>query len=170
MQRAVPRRRGLILLVGTLLVLAGTAWSATPRTHSKAPHATPKARSHAAVAVAKAPKSVTRHTTPAAKTVQSNPLAGTAGMRIFKDPQNGETGPPTLENAAIINSESADPIDVRNIPQVRLPNGGWELLIDGRIEDAAVMQIDANGNRVMRCVNDPKAALQQAPAPQREDR
>ena len=95
-------------------------------------------------------------------------------MRIFKDPETGEIGPPTAENAAAIARESEPPMDVTNIPQVQLPNGGWELLLDGRIEDAVIMKIDSKGNRVMSCTNDPKTAHKKAavaaPSPQREDR
>jgi hypothetical protein len=103
--------------------------------------------------------------------VAPTPVAGEAGMRIFKDPETGEIGPPTAENAAILARDAQPEVDVRNLPQIPLPNGGYELLIDGKIEDAMIMQIDAKGNRVVRCVNDPKAALKQVPqAPAREDR
>jgi hypothetical protein len=185
MKRTLVRRRGLFLFAGALLALAGIAWGAGFGTHAVAPHAaaainvagvrhlnspsvsSPSATSPAAVSVA-APSMA-----PASTSIQSSPVAGEAGMRIFKDPETGEVGPPTAENAAILASESQTPVDVSSIPEVRLPNGGWKLMLQGRVEDAVIMKIDAKGNRVMTCVTDPKAALKapaSAPAQQREDR
>lgn len=180
MKRPLARSRGPILLAGTLLVLASVAWGAAVRPHASArkPVAHARiARVHRAtpstakpkVAVAVAPRAAA-----ALAKSQPAPVAGQAGMRIFRDPESGDIGPPTAENAAILAREAAPEVDVTNIPQVQLPNGGWELLLDGRIEDAAIIRLDAQGHRVMTCTNDPKTALKQTPAPapsqQREDR
>ena len=52
-----------------------------------------------------------------------------------------------------------------------LPDGSEMLELNGTIEDYTIIQLDANGQKVVRCVEDPKAAAQPLPpAPQREDR
>jgi hypothetical protein len=96
-------------------------------------------------------------------------------MRIFRDPETGEVGPPTAENARALalESQGKPAVDVSRLRQIPLPNGGW-MIETGDVEDALVMQIDKNGNRVMRCVSDPRAAHRHAAkgpvAPVREDR
>jgi hypothetical protein len=178
MKRTARSHRRVLLLAGALLALAGIAWGAASRPHAGATPTAAVARSVSAPAVKPATvHSQTAAVVPAPRVARSRssvaptPVAGEAGMRIFKDPETGEIGPPTAENAAILARDAQPEVDVRNLPQIPLPNGGYELLIDGKIEDAMIMQIDAKGNRVVRCVNDPKAALKQVPqAPAREDR
>jgi hypothetical protein len=180
MKRAVRTHRRVFLLAGTLLVLAGIAWGAAARPHSSAPSTIAVVSPAPAQTVNPQPAPVlatarvaSKHVTSQSQTpVQKSSLAaGEAGMRIFKDPETGEIGPPSAENAAIIARDAGPEVDVTKLPVVQLPNGGYELLIDGKNEDAMIMQIDAKGNRVVRCVQDQKAALKQTPqAPAREDR
>ena len=88
-------------------------------------------------------------------------------MRAFIDPETGlitSTPPP----GAIV-PEEARPEPV--LEQVTLPDGSVMMDLKGTLQDYMVLQLDANGKKVVRCVEDPKAALQQTPpAPQREDR
>lgn len=174
MKHSLARRRGSIVLAATILVLAGIAWGAAIRPHTGARRADPIAASPttqpaAAAAVAQqlahVPSTHISSTTTVTQSVpQSVPMAGDAGMRIFRDPETGEIGPPTEENAAIIAQDSDVPFDNTKLPTVNLPGGGVELLIDGKIEDAVVLKIDAQGHRVMTCVTDEKAAHKHAPA------
>ena len=86
-------------------------------------------------------------------------------MRIFRDPETGEIGPPTAENIEMI-ARTEPEVDATNLPVVALPGGGYELLIDGKIEDAVVMTIGPDGRRTVSCVDDPasvhKAAAQKS--------
>jgi hypothetical protein len=179
MKRSSLHRRPLILVAGTLIVLASIAWGAAYHPHARVSRtaATSSTAPRPAVAATAPTAAVTAPTaavTPVRATVEPTPAAGQAGMRIFRDPETGEIGPPTAENAAAIAREAGEPVDNAHLPVVRLPNGGYELLIDGKIEDAMVMTIDKKGNRVVKCVqNDPTAHQQEpalAPAPAREDR
>ena len=170
MKHSLARRRGSIVLAATILVLAGIAWGAATRPHTGARRADPIAASPttqpaAAAAVAQQLAHVpSTHVSSTTAVTPSAPMAGEAGMRIFRDPETGEIGPPTEENAAIIAHDSDVPFDNTKLPTVNLPGGGVELLIDGKIEDAVVMKIDAQGHRVVTCVTDEKAAHKHAPA------
>ena len=156
MKRAGPRL-GFLLLTTAVLTMAGLAWGA-----AAGPHRTTASVRHA-----------TRHTSKAhhAQTAGNPRIAPAAAMRIFKDPESNQIGPPTAQSAAQLSRELPPQVDVSTLPQVKLANGGYELLIDGKVEDAVVMKLDAKGHRVISCVTNQKAALQ-APAPpaQREDR
>ncbi len=181
MNRDVPRYSRILILAGALLVVASIAWgtASVPRSASRhagatvrktAAHVTPAGAARLA-AHARVPKSPsTAHKTTAA--ANTAPAAGEAGMRIFKDPETGQVGPPTAENAAILAREAPVEIDRANLPVIKLAQGGIEVLT-GQIEDAVVVKIDSRGHRVFTCTTDPKAALKTpaapAPAP-REDR
>lgn len=94
------------------------------------------------------------------------------GMRAFIDPETGQLGAPpvlpplTPEEQASLNPES----DLQPV-QITLPDGSVMVDLKGTCQEYSVMQLDADGRKVVRCVHDPKTALQNpAPAPQREDR
>jgi hypothetical protein len=91
-------------------------------------------------------------------------------MRIYRDPQTGEIGPPTSDMVIAVEPGSSE--DASNLQQVIRPDGSAMINLQGRFQESMVIQLDANGKRVVRCVTDPKAALQQPPsqAPQREDK
>jgi hypothetical protein len=176
MKRAAPHH-GIFLLAGTLLVLASIAWAAPARPRSSAPRAASTAKKSVARAqVARRHVAATASKSPVATKRVAPAPAGQAGMRIFRDPETGEIGPPTAENARAISLESLGrpSVDVSQLKQTQLSDGrGWMIETSG-IEDALVMQIDKNGNRVMKCVTDQKAAHQHVTkgpvAPVREDR
>jgi hypothetical protein len=149
MKRALSRT----LLVASMLLVAGVAAAAATR-----PATSPARKAHA--------RTNTHRSTP----LVTKAVPGAAGMRIFRDPETGEIGPPTAENTASLVAEK--PVDVTTLPVVALPGGGYELLIDGKIEDAVVVKKAANGKLVWMCTQDPHTANQKpAPAaPKREDR
>ena len=107
---------------------------------------------------------------PSEKTPDATPLDH--GMRAFIDPETGQLGAPpvlpplTPEEQARLNPDSGlQPI------QITLPDGSVMVNLMGTCQEYSVMQLGADGRKVVRCVHDPKTALQNpAPAPQREDR
>jgi hypothetical protein len=184
----VPSHRRTLVLLVTPVALAGIAWGAVLQpvgqartTHAPASVAPATVAPAPVAAVAQTPAApaapVTR--TEAATTNAATPtVAGEAGMRIFRDPVTGEIGPPPADAGAQMES-AVVPIDDAGLLQVRLPDGSYMVDLQGRFQESMVMQIDANGNRVVRCVDDPKKAFQQKPmlvapvapqAPVREDR
>ncbi len=117
------------------------------------------------------PPAVTPATAPAASpapAVQPIETPAEAGMRAYIDPETGLiTSQPSGVQPVEISSDKEPPVLV---PEIR-PDGSLLLDLKGTVEDFMVLQLDANGKKVMRCVEDPKAALQTPPAtPQREDR
>jgi hypothetical protein len=186
MNRVVRRRPGLLLLAGASVAIAGIAWGAAAgsRPASRSSVAADVSKTVPSVAAVPAPSPVKKTNlaapsvsgvsasrrdaaAPASGIATKAPAAGAAGMRIFRDPETGEIGPPTAENIEMIARTEPD-VDVTNLPVVALPGGGYELLIDGKIEDAMVMTIDAEGHRTLSCGHDPKSvhdhAATKAPA------
>lgn len=91
------------------------------------------------------------------------------GLRAFIDPETGTLGPP-VEMPALAPADGVTPPAAQAVLTV-LPDGSEMLELNGTIEDYTIIQLDANGRQVVRCVEDPKAAAQTLPpAPQREDR
>jgi len=130
------------------------------------------AKSVAVKQVAAKPKAAavaTQDAAPAAAAPAPAPIAtGTAGLRIFLDPETGVLGGPG-NSAALAND--IDPLNdsVEGLTEVRMPDGSWMLDMKGRFAEYAVVQKDANGTLVFRCVGSRKELLQPLPAP-REDR
>lgn len=164
--------RALLLLVGALVAIAGIVWGA-----GLLPHASGKAS--AAPVVVATPSSAAQ--TPVAPKVaapaqvaQAGPttVAGSAGMRIFRDPETGENGMPTESASALEGDSNSE--DMTGLVQVTLPDGSVMIDLQGRFEESMVVQIDANGQRVQTCTRDPKKVFATAPtpaqAPQREER
>lgn len=168
MKRAHPTR--LLLVTTAMLALASVAWGAAS-TSKQAPRTTvaaktSKPRAHAT----KKPSAFHLASTSAVSSTA-------AGMRIFKDPETGEVGPPTQENIRqlALEQQGQPAVDLSHRQQINLGAGrGWVVDVHD-VEDALVMQIDKNGNRVLKCVNSKDANAKQtaakAPAtPVREDR
>jgi hypothetical protein len=109
-----------------------------------------------------------------AATPQPAPAADKAtalqpGMRAFIEPETGKLGQPAVVPALTPEEEAAKPANEPVL--VHMPDGSDMLELNGAIQDYMVIKLDANGNKVVNCVEDPKAALQTPPpAPQREDR
>ena len=160
----------LLLLLGAIAAVAGIVWSAGPHARASAKSAIPSAP------VAKPVAASVIVTTPAAlKSIAAAPaapstVAGAAGMRIYKDPDTDEIGPPTA-GAAILDGDGTSQ-DMTGLTKVTLPDGSVMVDLQGRFQEAMVMQIDAHGNRVVTCTQDVKKTLSHPPVSpaQREER
>jgi hypothetical protein len=99
----------------------------------------------------------------AAATVPGTPAAAGAGMRAYIDPETGQLGTapalpaPTEEEKALL--EPTQPPR-----EVVLPDGSVMLELNGACQEFTVMQLDADGQRSVQCVQDPQTALR-SPAP-----
>lgn len=92
------------------------------------------------------------------------------GLRVFIEPETGKIGPPAVIPALTPEEEAA--LKTAAEPTlVHMRDGSDMLELNGSIQDYTVIKLDANGNKVISCVENPKAAMQTPPpAPQREDR
>jgi len=152
-------RSKLPLPIGTSIVamsLASMAWAESPAAGLKAPQPEPTAPQ---AQVPADPHAACSH----APTVPAAPAAE-SGLRAYIDPETGTIGgmPPAAETPA-----QADPV----FEEVVLPDGSVMVDLKGTGQEFFILQLDANGNRAVRCVQDPKAATSASPvAPKREDR
>ena len=91
-----------------------------------------------------------------------------AGMRAYIDPETGLlTSTPPANMQPEVATDKQEPV----LHEEMLPDGSFMIDLKGTHQDYLTIQLDAKGNKVMQCVQDPKAALPApAPAPQREDR
>jgi hypothetical protein len=98
----------------------------------------------------------------------ATPVPAEAGMRVYLDPESGTIGgvpPAGVEEVAVQPGLEEQPVETV------LPDGSVMLDLKGHGQEYFIMQLDANGNRVTRCVQeDPKAALKTVPTPKPEDR
>lgn len=174
--------RSLLLLTVTLVTAAGLLWIAHPRTTADtaapiAPDAVTAAPTAGAVdarepaAVPPATPAALEPVATAAAASAASMAPGSAGMRAYLDPETGVIGPmprSAAEAAELdaVGGELPDPIEIRR------PDGTVLLDLQGHMQEYYVVQLDANGKRVVRCVSDPKLALEAppAPAPQPEER
>ena len=156
--------RPLLLLVGALVVTAGLIWSGghRSRVEAKAPAET------AAVVAAPAPVAPQAATPPPVAHTAQSQVKAAAGMRIFLDPETGEIGPPTAAATGLETEANSE--DMTGLQQVQLPDGSYMVDLQGRFEESMVIQLDANGHRVVSCTRDVKKTLAHPPTPQREDR
>ena len=171
MSRATRSQRALLLLVGALVVMAGLIWGGGHRSRvdANAPAQSRPSVAPLATAIPEAPVV----TAPARSAVaRPTTVAGAAGMRIFKDPETGEIGPPTAGSSAL--EMDANSEDMTGLKQEVLPDGSVMVDLQGRFQESMVMRIDANGHSFMTCTRDVKKTLAHAPAtsqtPQREER
>jgi len=153
-------RSRLPLLIGTSIValsLVSMAWAESPTAVAKAPKPEPTAPQ---ANVPADPHAACSHTV----TVPAVPVAD-AGMRASIDPETGMIGgmPPAAETPA----QQADPV----FEPVVLPDGSVMVDLKGTGQEYFILELDANGNQVVRCIQDPKTATSAAPVtPKREDR
>src|SRR5262245_48457477 len=137
-----------LLAAGALAATASTAWACeTPNSSGKAASAIP-----ACCAKAAAPCQATS----AAETAVV-PVAGEAGMRAFIDPETGTLGgmPPAGEVEGVL-------VEPPVLVQEYLPDGSVMVDLKGTGEHYMIMELDADGNRVLRCTDEPNKP---APAP-----
>lgn len=157
--------RTLLPLVGALVAIAGIVWGA-----GLLPHASGKTPAAPVAIAAPAPDAAVQ-TPVAAKTeariqvAQAQPatVAGSAGMRIFKDPETGEMGLPT-ESASALETDSNSE-DMTGLTQVTLRDGSVMIDLQGRFQESMVIRLDAKGNKVVDCTRHPEKLLSKTPAP-----
>ena len=159
------------LLTATLLLTIAVVWSASSApTRRKAPstvttsalvsrpaakQVATKPATHAIAAKRAAPKATASSVAPVA--------AGTAGLKIYLDPETGQLGGPG-NGAALAND--IDPLNdsVDGLVEVRMPDGSYMLDMKGRFAEYAVIQTDASGKRVFRCVRSRAELMKPVPA------
>ncbi len=169
MRGPLPKLGFVPVILGTLLVLTAVAWSARPASHARA--AAPARIASPAVPatqpVAATPVLAAKTPAPAierAPAVSPQAAPGQAGMRAYIDPETGMLGPPTADQAALAGQDVI--IDSgEGLVEERLPNGAVKMDLQGQFQEYAIMQLDANGHLVMRCIPNPKVALQNGVAP-----
>ncbi|OGF11206.1 MAG: hypothetical protein A2W00_10135 [Candidatus Eisenbacteria bacterium RBG_16_71_46] len=184
MKRFATQHRSRLLLAGALVAVAGIAWAGlrpqAPEAGSSATGTTPAvalvAPEAAAPAVTPAPANTPKSrparqvaaAAPAA--VAPAPVAGEAGMRIFLDPETGAIGPPPVGSLSPA-PEGAIEEPSANLREQMLPDGSVMIDLQGQFQEYTIIQLDANGRRIVRCATDPAAAMRPAPAPapQREE-
>jgi hypothetical protein len=160
------RHNTRVACLGTAVLLAGvaglraagdkpaaadpvTAAAATPATTCNKPAATPTCCAGAAeVSI--------RDAAPATAGASVAPTAGEAGMRAYLDPESGGVlvGMPSPE-AGAVQAAQATP----ELQQEVLPDGSVMMHLQGTGQEYLVLEIDAKGERTVRCVQDPKQAL-----------
>jgi hypothetical protein len=157
----------LLLVLGAIAAIAGFILSA-----EHAPTAAKPAPATAAVAVVVTPAPAAPVAATPARDAQVAPstVAGAAGMRIYKDPDSDEIGPPTAGATALESDGTSE--DMTGLQTVTLPDGSIMVDLQGRFQEAMVVQIDAHGKRVMTCTRDVKKTLSHPPVSQarREER
>lgn len=86
-------------------------------------------------------------------TVSNDGIApGTSGMRVFLDPETGETLSEPAPNAVIqldAELENALRRDTEGLPTTRHANGAESIELDGRYQEATVVRVDENGNHII---------------------
>jgi len=84
---------------------------------------------------------------------------GTAGLRVYLDPETGDVGAPP-ENSTVVqlNDELQNALrqDEVGLQFVTHPDGAVSVDLQGRYESASYVRVDANGKRVY-CDNDAEA-------------
>jgi hypothetical protein len=128
--------------------------------------AVPAASTTAASATA-----ATAAATPGAAAPGTPATRAEAGMRAYIDPETGTIGgpgplPPPSDEAvkALESAVQQEPVETV------LPDGSVMLDLKGRGQEYFILQLDADGRRVARCVEDPNSALQTPPPVKREER
>jgi hypothetical protein len=92
-----------------------------------------------------------------------------SGLRAYIEPETGKLGMPAVIPAPSPEEEAAKTAEEPVL--IHMPDGSDMLDLRGTMQDYIVIQLDANGGKAVRCVEDPKAAVHAPPpAPQREDR
>jgi hypothetical protein len=163
MRKLPPRLRLIPVLLGALLVLAAVAWSARTtrdaRVVAARPTVAPAAPVRAAAPMLAASAAVAPVVNRSVAAVRAA-APGQAGMRAFIDPETGTLGGPVTDAGSNVIIDTGE-----GLVEERLPNGAVKIDLQGQFQEYAVMQLDANGHPVMRCVPNPKLALKNGVAP-----
>lgn len=188
------KRSAIVLPWAGLLAMTSIAWACDSTPHAAAKSASPVAASKAktqSVAKAACPTTptcggmsccaamaaaVTKSAAEAAPAAQAAaPQADApaqAGMRIYLDPENGTLSPVPVGPDAAADASKADfGTEVLKDPvQTVLPDGSVMIELNGHGQEYFMMNIDKDGKRTTKCVEDPKAASQAPVAPKPEDK
>lgn len=158
MRVARPLHRSLLFAFVALVALASAAaWAnSRARHHQMAGH--PRASSPATAQVVATPAAPLAHATQASS-AKTNPTE--AGMRAYLDPETGTIGAPGVSQSAVAGTQSDNP----TLHEVVLPDGSVMIDLQGTLQDYTILNIDAKGHKVMRCVPNPTEALKATPTP-----
>ena len=137
-----------LLVAGALVATTAVAWGDPASCASQA-----AGKSCCAARVAAQPA-------PASEAVNA-PAPAAAGMRAYLDPETGLIGGMGPVDPAEVQDVQAAPV----LREEVLPDGSVMLDLQGTMQDFYIMQIDADGNRVVRCVENPAKAIAETPAP-----
>jgi hypothetical protein len=163
------RPLALLLVLGAIAAIAGLVGSAHAPTAPKSASAAPAPGRFASVRVVAGPAASQAASPAHAASVAPATVAGAAGMKIYKDAE-GEIGPP--DAGTVATGDDGTSQDMTGLQKVTLPDGSIMVDLQGRFQEAMVVQIDANGKRVMTCTRDVKETLSHPPVSpaQREER
>jgi hypothetical protein len=163
MKTAATRHRPLLLILGAVVV-AAVALNAQTRSGAPVTAAIEPAAPQT-VAIAEAP-AVATPVPQAAAPAEFAP--GEAGMRVYLDPEGGLTH---VAPASEVQPLAALPVRPERLPEVTLPDGSVMVDLQGQFEEFTVMSIDANGQKVVTCVQHPGVVHRHAAAPvEREEK
>jgi hypothetical protein len=138
-----------LLVAGALVATASVAWAC----ETKATACTASSAIPACCAKAAAPCLATAPAETAAV-----PAAGEAGMRAYLDPESGTVGGmPPVEADGVL---AAPPV----LTEEFLPDGSVMLDLKGTGEQYMILELDADGQPVARCTDDPTKAPVAVPA------
>ena len=148
----------LVILVAVVALIGAGRASTRARHHAVAPSAASTTTTAAVKAVLPAPSS--RAPVQVAAVVTAKPME--AGMRAYLNPETGTIGAPAPgQNIPPSSATTDEP----TLHEVTLPDGSVMVDLQGTLQDYMILQIDAKGRKVMRCVPDPTEALKSTPAP-----
>lgn len=166
MKTAATPHRPLLLILGAVVVAAvalnAQTRSGAPVTAAIEPAAPQTVNTPEAPAVA-APAPLA-----AAPAAPAEFAPGEAGMRVYLDPEGGmmHVAPETE-----VLPMAVSPVRPERLPEVTLADGSVMVDLQGRFEEFTVMSIDANGQKVVTCVEHPGLVHRHAAAPvQREEK
>jgi hypothetical protein len=186
-ETAILIRAGLLaagILSGTSTVVAcdghektnQSSCSAAAKTAIEAPCAAPRAieapcASQRAIEAPEAPSMAADDNSATGAAAPSTPAPAEAGMRAYIDPETGTLGgpgplPPPSPEAV----KALEPGTLEEPVETVMPDGSVMLDLKGRGQEYFILQLDENGQRQVRCVDDPTTALQTPPTAKRGER
>jgi hypothetical protein len=177
MKTAATPSRSWLFFAGAAVAVVAITWSASARQQASSDQAAPQLATQPTLPIATAPAAVAEvaqtPVTSVKRTETSAPAAspGEAGMRIFLDEETGQiTSTPSPEQAASL-AGSIESLP-ESLPERVNADGSVGVDLQGYFQEYAVVQLDANGHRVVECVPNPQEALRKGlrPAVEKEDR
>jgi hypothetical protein len=150
---------GVLVALVASCSIAGAATTASSPARATTQKAQPSATAHRRV---RAHHAATASAHPVKVRATHVTTQSAAGMRIFRDPETGELGPPSAAQAAELSAKRAGTEDLEfsgaGLQEVHHPDGSVSMDLQGRFQEYAVIRRDANGHLVQGCVPGAKAA------------